>query len=129
MGMMEVYSSILSVPVTTFFGVHEEGNQDISAHGLTSWLLAQENLRLARYAVAANLIAVVQAVDLRAVELSSQEGKTLLSLATQHLYGFVRKFVPYIDTDQPIAHYLEVIYNQISETDTIQRLTESLIDF
>ncbi|GAX60656.1 histidine ammonia-lyase [Candidatus Scalindua japonica] len=128
MGMMEVYSSVLSIPVTTFFGVHEEDNQDITAHGLTSWLLAKENLRLARYAVATNLIASMQAVDLRAVNEPEGKGKELLSPATQYLYDFIRKSIPYIDTDQSLSHYLEDIYNKISDPDTIAQLTEPLLD-
>src|SRR5262245_40506014 len=64
-GMLDVYSSLLSMPVTTFFGTHEENNQDVTSHALTSGILALENLRLARYSIAQNLVALAQAVDLR----------------------------------------------------------------
>ena len=39
-GMFEVYSTYLSFPVTTLFGVPEEGNQDVTTHALTSGILA-----------------------------------------------------------------------------------------
>lgn len=95
MGMMEVYTTALANPITTTFGIHEENNQDVTAHGLTSSLLAKENLRLARYAAATNLIATVQAVELRFIDNDSpfdvKSPRDLLSPGTRHCYDFVRE--------------------------------------
>lgn len=105
-GMLEVYSSLLSVPVSTFFGVHEENNQDITSHALTSGIIAQENLRLVRYSLAQNLLALTQAVDLRG-------GKIYLSQRTKHLYEFIRTKIKYIKKEQPLNNEIEHIYNLI----------------
>lgn len=106
-GMLEVYSSLLSIPVSTFFGVHEEGNQDITAHSLTSGILAIDNLRLARYAVAQNLLALAQAVDLRGA-------KKLLAPATQPVYSWIRKISSYVKVERPLNNEIEAIYADIS---------------
>lgn len=115
MGMMEVYASVLSVPVTTFFGVHEEGNQDITAHGLTSWIMGNTLLELATYALATNIIAFAQAVDLRG-------GKALLSPLTQPLYDLAREEIPYIRREQPLGHYVENVQQRISSLDAMKEL-------
>lgn len=106
-GMLEVYSALLSIPVSTFFGVHEEGNQDITSHALTSGILGQENLRLTRYSLAQNLVAIAQAVDLRG------EGK-MLSPATRPVYEFVRERVKYVKKERPLHSDIEAIYNSIT---------------
>lgn len=105
-GMFDVYSSLLSIPVSTFFGVHEEGNQDITSHALTSGILALENLRLLHYSLAQNLIAVSQAVDLRG-------GPSLLSPRTKPLYQFIRQRVSYVTKERPLHGDIENIYQSL----------------
>ncbi|KXK10239.1 MAG: MIO-dependent tyrosine 2,3-aminomutase [Microgenomates bacterium OLB23] len=80
-GMFDVYASLLSMPVSTFFGVHEEGNQDITSHALTSGILGFDNLRITHYALAQTLLAVCQAVDLRGgARMLSEKNKTPIYL-------------------------------------------------
>jgi histidine ammonia-lyase len=102
-GMFDVYSSILSVPVSTFFGVHEEANQDITSHALTSAILGIENLRVARYALAQNLLAVAQAIDLRG-------GPSLLAPATRPLYYLVRSVSVFSERERSLAREIEQVY-------------------
>jgi histidine ammonia-lyase len=102
-GMLDVYSSLLSIPVSTFFGVHEEGNQDITAHSLTSGILALDNLRLTRYSLAQNLLALGQAVDLRG-------GPARLSPRTRPVYQFVRDRADYVVKERPLYHEIETLY-------------------
>lgn len=105
-GMLEVYSSLLSIPVSTFFGTHEEGNQDITSHALTSAIIGFENLRLTRYSIAQNLISIAQAVDLRG-------GRKNLSPRTRPVYDFVRNKVKYVETERPLANDMEALYDSI----------------
>ena len=105
-GMFDVYSTILSIPVTTMFGVHEEMNQDITSHALTSGILGLENLRLARYSTAQNLLAVAQAVDLRG-------GPEKLSDHTRPLYEFVRGKADYTEKEKPLHNEIESLYESI----------------
>jgi histidine ammonia-lyase len=105
-GMLDVYSSLLSIPVTTFFGVHEEGNQDITAHSLTSGILAIENLRLARYSLAQNLLALAQAVDLRG-------GPDRLSPRTRPVYHFVRERAAPVVNERPLHQEIETLYGTL----------------
>ncbi len=105
-GMFEVYSQILSQPVTTIFGVHEEGNQDVTSHALTSGILGLENLRLARYSLAQNLMAVAQAVDLRG-------GPNLLAPRTRPIYNFVRSRVEYANHEHPMHFDIECLYETL----------------
>jgi phenylalanine ammonia-lyase len=102
-GMFEVYSALLSLPITTMFGVHEEGNQDITSHALTSGLLALENLKLARYAIAQNLLALAQAIDFRG-------GADELSPRTRPLYEFVRARAEYLTSEKPLHPEIERLY-------------------
>lgn len=108
-GMLEVYSTMLSFPVTTMFGVHEEGNQDVTTHALTSGLLAAENLRLARYALAQLLIALAQAVDHRG-------GPDHLSPRTRPVYDFVRGRADRVTAERPLHREIESLYDaQVSD--------------
>lgn len=118
-GMMEVYSALLSIPVSTFFGVHEEGNQDITSHALTSGILGQENLRLTRYSLAQNLVAIAQAVDMRG------DGK-LLSPATRPVYEFVRDKVKYVKRERPLHNDIEVIYDSIANGELMELLLKEV---
>jgi histidine ammonia-lyase len=102
-GMFEVYSTLLSFPITTLFGVHEEGNQDVTTHALTSGILALENLRLARYAVAQNLLALAQAIDFRG-------GADELAPRTRPVYEFVRARVEYQTCEKPLHAEIERLY-------------------
>ncbi len=105
-GMFEVYSSLLSIPVSTFFGVHEEGNQDITSHALTSGILGFENMRLVQYSIAQNFLAVSQAVELRG-------GVENLSPSTQPVYRFIRKLAKYVEKERPLHNEIEAINESI----------------
>jgi len=106
MGMYETYSSLLVTPASTAFGTHEEYNQDITSHAPSSSILAWELLEVAKYAVATNLIAACQAIDLRG-------GEKLLSPKTRPIYNWLRKKVPYIKKEQPLGGYLEKVSSDI----------------
>lgn len=112
-GMLDIYSSLLSIPVNTFFGNHEEDNQDITSHAITSGILAKENLRVARYAVAQTMLAAVQAIDIRG-------GPELLSPQTRPLYDFIREKTNYVKEERPISNDIETIYKSVED--------ESIID-
>lgn len=105
-GMFDVYSSLLSIPVSTFFGLHEEGNQDITSHALTSGILGLENLRLVHYSIAQNLLAVAQAVDLRG-------GVKKLSPLTQPVYEFIRARTEYVKEERPLNNDIEALHESI----------------
>lgn len=105
-GMYEVYASLLSIPVTTFFGIHEENNQDITSHALTSGILGLENIRLVRYSLAQNFIAIAQAVDLRG-------GPQLLSPRTRPLYNYIRQYVSYAAEEKAMSNDIECIHEEI----------------
>lgn len=121
-GMFDVYSSLLSIPVSTFFGVHEEGNQDITSHALTSGILGLENLRLVRYSLAQNMIALAQAVDLRG-------GAHLLSSKTKPLYEFIRSKTEYVGVERPLHNDIETIYDSIVNNETIQIVRKIFKDY
>ena len=118
-GMFEVYSSLLSIPVSTFFGVHEEGNQDITSHAITSGIFGTENLKLVRYSIAQNLIAIAQAVDLRG-------GAQKLSPRTQPVYEFVRLRTKYVEEERPLHEDIEVLYQSIVNGELTQLLREKI---
>ena len=107
-GMFDVYSMILAQPVTTLFGIHEENNQDITPHSLTSAILAMRNLELLRYSLSMNLLAVAQAVDLRG-------GDQLLSPKTRPVYEFIRSKCEYVTKERPLAYDIETIAQTISD--------------
>lgn len=115
-GMFEIYSMVLANPVTTLFGTHEERNQDITAHSLTSGLLAMQNLELFKYSLAMNLLAVAQAVDLRG-------GGELLSPMTQPVYSFIRSISPYVREERPLHEDIEKVAEKIEngELDSLLR--------
>jgi len=106
-GMFDVYSSLLSIPVSTFFGVHEERNQDITAHALTSGILGLDNLRLARYSTAQNLLAVCQAADLREGDADK------LSPRTRPMYEFVRDRTEFVEEERPLHQDIEALYESM----------------
>jgi len=118
-GMFDVYSSLLSMPVSTFFGVHEENNQDITAHSLTSGILGLENLRITRYALAQNLVVLAQAVDLRG------EGKNL-SPRTKPVYDFVRERTTYVKEEKPLNNEIETMYETIKNGDLMKVVREKV---
>lgn len=120
-GMLEVYSSLLSIPVSTFFGIHEESNQDITSHALTSGILGLENLRLARYSLAQNFTAIAQAVDLRG-------GEKLLSPQTQPVYKFIREKTNYVKEERPIYHDMEAMYQSIFDGSMMKIIREKVFD-
>ena len=120
-GMFDVYSSLLSIPVSTFFGVHEENNQDITSHSLTSGILALENLRLVRYSIAQNMIALCQAVDLRG-------GSKRLSPKTRTLYHFIRERVHFVKKERSLNNDIEIIYQEIVGGKLIKLARESIFN-
>jgi phenylalanine ammonia-lyase len=99
-GMFDVYSTYLSFPISTLFGVHEQNNQDLTSHAMTSGILARENLRVTWLSLSQLLIAQAQAVDLR-------EGPEKLSPKTKNIYKFVREHVNYIKQEQPLGPIIE----------------------
>lgn len=105
-GMFDVYSMTLAQPVTTLFGIHEEANQDITVHSLTSAIMAQTNLEVLRYSLAMNLIAVAQAVDLRG-------GPKNLSPRTRPVYEFIRTLTSYVTKERPLHNDIEVVSQNI----------------
>lgn len=107
-GMFDVYSMLLAQPVTTMFGIHEENNQDITPHSLTSAIFAWENLKLLRYSLAMNFLAVAQATDLRG-------GAKLLSNRTRPVYEFIRKFSSYVKKERPLNGDIETIARTIQD--------------
>ncbi len=107
MGMMDVYATVLATPVSTAFGTHEELNQDITSHAMTSAIMTWEVLKLTRLSLATNLIASCQAVDLRG-------GPELLSPATKPFYDWVRSQVPYIKTEQPLGQFVEQLAQDLT---------------
>lgn len=119
-GMLDVYSSLLSIPVSTFFGVHEEGNQDITSHALTSGILGMENLRLTRYSTAQNLVAVAQAVDLRG-------GVEKLSPRTRAVYEFLRKKIAYVEKERPLGNDIEIVYEMIKNGELLDVIRKDVV--
>ena len=105
-GMFDVYSSLLSIPVSTFFGVHEEGNQDITSHALTSGIFGIDNLRLVRYSISQSLVAVAQAVDLRG-------GGKKLSPKTRPVYEFIREKIKYVEKERPLHNDIKYIFESL----------------
>lgn len=120
-GMLEVYSALLSIPVSTFFGVHEEGNQDITAHSLTSGILGMENLRLCRYALAQHLLALAQGVDIRG-------GEELLSPSTQAVYKFIRNMTEYVSIERPLNNDIEKIYQSIVDGSMMENIRTDVLN-
>lgn len=104
--MFDVYSTLLSFPVTTLFGTHEERNQDVTSHAMTSGLFALEGLKILRYSLAMNLLGIAQAVDLRG-------GGSLLSPQTRPLYDFVRSLSPYVSEERPLHTDIEELTSKI----------------
>ncbi len=119
MGMYEVYASMLGNPVTTMFGNHEEFNQDITSHAFTSGIIANDLLRLTKYAISINLMAACQAVDLRG-------GPQLLSPSTRPFYDWVREHVPYIEKEQPMGHLVEEIALHIGDKELNKMVVKAL---
>jgi histidine ammonia-lyase len=105
-GMFDVYASLLSIPVTTFFGTHEEANQDITTHAMTSGILGLDLLRISRYAIAQQLFALAQAIDLRG-------GGEKLSPRTRPLYEFVRNRTDYVREERPLHNEIETLYQAL----------------
>jgi len=120
-GMFEVYSMMLSMPVSTMFGVHEEMNQDITSHALTSGILGLENLRLTRYSIAQNLIAVAQAVDLRG-------GENNLSSKTRPVYKYIRDRVKLVTKERPLHNDIEKIYEDIKNGELMKVILKKVLN-
>ena len=120
-GMLEVYSSLLSFPVTTMFGIHEENNQDITPHSLTSAIMAFEDLRLLKYSLAMNLIVVCQAIDIRG-------GEKLLSPKTRPLYEYVRNIVNYVEVEQPMGAEIEDVAEEIESGKIMDMIREKVFN-
>lgn len=119
-GMFDVYAMLLAQPVTTMFGIHEETNQDLTPHSLTSAILAWENLRLLKYSLAMNLLAVAQATDLRG-------GPQLLSPKTQPVYDFIRKKALYVTVERPLFPDIEAIAQTIDDGTLMQTILQKTL--
>jgi phenylalanine ammonia-lyase len=119
MGMYEVYASVLAAPFSTAFGVHEELNQDLTSHALSSSLVTWEVLKVMKLAVATNLIAGCQAVDLRG-------GPQLLAPVTRQYYELVRNVVPFIETEQPLGHYVEQVAELVTTPGFVQPVIKAV---
>ncbi len=120
-GMFEVYSTLLSIPVTTFFGVHEEMNQDVTSHALTSGILGLENLKLVRYSIAQNLLAITQAVDLLG-------GPNNLSVKTKPIYELVRSKTVYVEKERPLNNDIEAVYQSLISGELISLMREQVFN-
>lgn len=118
-GMFDVYSMILAQPVNTLFGIHEESNQDITPHSLTSAILAWENLKLLHYSLSMNLLAVAQAVDLRG-------GPSLLSPHTRPVYEFIRSRAKYVTKERPLGGDINIIAETIQKGELNQILRDQV---
>jgi len=118
-GMLEVHSILLANPVTTLFGVHEERNQDITSHAMTSGLLALQNLQLLKYSLAVNLLAAAQAIDLRG-------GARLLSPRTRPLHHYIRSLSPRVTADRPLHEDLERVAAVIESGELLEKLRDPL---
>jgi histidine ammonia-lyase len=119
-GMFDVYASLLSIPVTTFYGVHEEANQDITTHALTSGILGLELLQVTRYALAQHLLALAQAIDLRG-------GPVNLSPRTKPIYEFVRARAPYVVDERPLHCEIESLYQALASGEVSRVVREQAL--
>jgi histidine ammonia-lyase len=111
---------LLSIPVGPFFGVHEEGNQDVTSHALTSGILGMESLRLTRYALAQHLLAVAQAVDLRG-------GPGLLSPRTRPVYEFLRGRVEFVEVERRLSREIEEVYRTLESGELAQLVRSEVL--
>jgi len=107
MGMFDVYATTLAAPVTTNFGTHEELNQDITSHALTSYLIGIELTKVLGLAQASTLLAACQAVDLRG-------GPAELSESTRPLYEWVRCRSPFVRFEQPLGADIELVASELN---------------
>ena len=107
MGMFDVYATTLAAPVTTNFGTHEELNQDITSHALTSYLIGIELTKVLGLAQASTLLAACQAVDLRG-------GPAELSESTRPLYEWVRSRSPFVRFEQPLGADIELVASELN---------------
>ena len=120
-GMLEIYSMLLANPVTTLFGTHEERNQDITSHAITSGIMAIKNLELLSYSLVGNLLAVAQGVDLRG-------GDGFLSPKTRPMYEFVRKHCKTITADRPLTGDIEMLRNMMEDGSMIKMVRERIFN-
>jgi histidine ammonia-lyase len=120
-GMFDVYASLLSIPVTTFFGTHEEANQDITTHAMTSGILGLDLLRISRYAIAQQLLALAQAIDLRG-------GGEKLSPRTRPLYEFIRSRTNYVKKEKPLHTEIETLYQALVNGEVINVIKEQVLE-
>jgi phenylalanine ammonia-lyase len=118
-GMLEVYSTVLANPVSTLFGVHEERNQDVTSHAITSGILALKNLELLKYSLAMNLVAVAQGVDLRG-------GSQLLSSRTRPMYEFVRNYSKFVKKNRPLHEDVEKVAKSLDSGEAMAVVREQI---
>ncbi|NMB56338.1 aromatic amino acid lyase, partial [Candidatus Beckwithbacteria bacterium] len=119
-GMFEVYSTFLSMPISTLFGVHEQNNQDITSHAMTSGLIGRENLQVCWLSLAQLMIALAQAVDLR-------EGSSKLSSKTKKIYDFVRQDIEFAKTEKPLGPEIELIASKLQTIEFRNLLVEEVL--
>jgi histidine ammonia-lyase len=116
-GMFDVYSTFLSFPISTLFGVHEQNNQDVTSHAMTSGLIGRENLRITWLSLSQLLIGLSQAADLRG-------GPDKLSPKTKKVYEFIREKVPYVKEERPMGADIESLAEQIQSKQFRQLIME-----
>lgn len=120
MGMYEVYATMLSEPVGTKFGYHEEFNQDITSHSFTSAIFSWELVKILKYSIATTLIASCQATDLLG-------GPSMISSSTRNLYEWTRKRVPYVKKEEPMGKYVEDVGDSLLKSDLFERFKVNVV--
>ncbi|MEK7339236.1 MAG: phenylalanine aminomutase (D-beta-phenylalanine forming) [Candidatus Rhabdochlamydia sp.] len=88
--------------------------QDIVSLGLIAGRRAQEIYENSCYVLAFELLCGVQAAEIR--------GSNLLSSATKEVFNMVRKYVPYLSTDQCLTDYLEKLADIIKTGALLQEV-------
>ncbi len=109
-GMQLVHTSLvtairqMSAPSLIHSLPTEQFNQDIVSLGAHSALTAFEMLRLLRDSMSITLLAMAQAVDLRAASLSAsaRDAAGILGAGTRPIYVALRQVSPFLDADRPL---------------------------
>lgn len=119
-GMFDVYSMFLSMPISTLFGVHEQNNQDLTSHAMTSGHIGRELLKVTWLSLAQTSISLAQAVDLR-------EGKGKLAPKTLKFYNYIRDHVGFVKSEQPLGPQIELIAEKLQTTEFRKLLVEDIL--
>ncbi len=120
-GMFDVYSMFLSLPISTLFGVHEQNNQDLTSHAMTSGIIGRENLRITWLSLSQLAIALAQAVDLR-------EGKRYLARRTMYFYEYIRSYVPMTKREESLGLQIELLAEKLQNLEFRKLLLETILN-